>query len=97
MLFDGINVLRTGKFFGPEIPGPWRHIPAAIGINPFSMGPVFIVLGIGWLGAASMAVLKPDLAFLPLVVMAVLTLWYIPIGTMLSILVLLVIFLARPF
>ncbi len=97
MLFDGINVLRTGKFFGPETPGPWRHIPAAIGIDPFSMGPVFIILGIGWLGAASMNILAPDSAFLPLAVMAVLTLWYIPIGAVLSVFVLLVLFWARPF
>ena len=38
MLADGLRVLRTGRYFGPETPGPWRHVPQAFGVDPFAPG-----------------------------------------------------------
>ena len=50
MIFDGIHVLSTGKYFGPDKPGPWSDLVAAVGIEPFGLGPVFITFGTLWLG-----------------------------------------------
>jgi hypothetical protein len=96
MLFDGMNVVRTGKYFGPELPGPWRHLPIVAGIDPYSMGPVFIMLGLGWIVSVGMVFLTPDSAFWLLVLMSALTLWYISIGTILSVLVLVILLWVRP-
>jgi hypothetical protein len=38
-------VLVKGKYIDPGTPGPWRRVVAAIGVDPFAMGPPFIVLG----------------------------------------------------
>ena len=88
MLFDGIHVLRFCKYFGSDIPGPWRLLPQALGIDPFSFGPVFVVLGFGWLASAIGIVVSPILFFWPLLVIALLTLWYIKVGTTLSLIAL---------
>ncbi len=82
MLFDGVHVLRHGKYFGPDLPGPWRHLPEALGIDPLRMGPVFVVLGALWLLAA--AVFLVTGSRLPLAGCAILGLWYLPVGTALS-------------
>lgn len=86
MVFDGVHVMLRGKYFGPEKPGPWSVLFARVGIDPFRLGPMFVALGVlwvvflvallcgrtwGWYGAAGMAVLS---------------LWYLPLGTILSLL-----------
>ena len=46
MIFDGVHVLLTGKYVGPEKPGVWSNVVSAVGIDPFSMGVSFIIFGI---------------------------------------------------
>ena len=49
MIFDGIHVLTTGKYFGPEKPGPWSDLVSFVGIDPFDLGIPLIILGFLWL------------------------------------------------
>lgn len=97
MIFDGIYVLSTGKYFGPEKPGPWSDLVAAAGLDPFRFGVPFITLGVLWLGFAAAMLLGQSWGWYAALVIAVLTLWYLPVGTILSIvyIALLVIFRSR--
>lgn len=88
MVFDGVHVLRHGKYFGPDTPGPWVRFPKMFGIDPFRMGPVFVGLGLLWLVSASNILVAPQLMFWPMITAAVLTLWYVKIGTVISVVVL---------
>ncbi len=94
MIFDGIHVLSTGKYFGPEKPGPWIDLVTAMGLDPFKFGVSFITLGILWLGFTSAMLLGQNWAWYAAVITAVLTLWYLPVGTVLSVIfiVLLIVF-----
>jgi hypothetical protein len=81
-LVDGIHVLVKGRYIGPETPGPWRHLVNVIGVDPFAIGPVFIALGACWLAAATtLLVTSSTVAWWALLVVAVMTLWYLPVGT----------------
>jgi len=94
MLFDGIHVIRKGKYFGPEEPGVWSKIVASLGINPFSIGPVFVVLGIAWFVSIAGVLLSSSWGWLAMLASAIATLWYVKVGTVISIItiVLLLIF-----
>lgn len=82
---DGIHVLRNGTYLGPPTPGPWRHVVAAAGLDPFAIGPVFVALGGAWLLSTAWLLLAGGgAAWWACVAVAVLTLWYLPVGTALS-------------
>ena len=88
MVFDGVHVLAVGKYFGPDKPGPWSDLVSALGVDPFALGPVFIGLGLLWLAFAVGAALKrADARQLGLLASA-LTLWYLPFGTLVALIVL---------
>jgi len=87
MLFDGLHVIRKGKYFGPEEPGPWSKIAASLGINPLSMGPLFVILGLVWYISVVGLLLSSSWGWLALLVSAIATLWYVKIGTIISIIV----------
>lgn len=89
MLFDGIHVLLKGKYFGPPEPGPWSKIVAAIGVDPFSLGPVFILLGFMWVISSIGMLLGTGWAWPMALIGAVCTLWYVPIGSVLALLAIL--------
>jgi hypothetical protein len=98
MIFDGIHVLLTGKYFGPEKPGPWSDIVvAATGLDPFQFGVPFITLGILWLAFAAAMLFGQNWAWYAALITAVLTLWYLPVGTVLSVvyIALLIVFRSR--
>lgn len=96
MLFDGFNVLRTGKYFGPDLPGPWRRFPETLGIDPFAMGPIFVALGFAWIVSASAVLAAPQFAFWFLIIVSISTLWFISVGTAISLLTLLIVLVVRP-
>ncbi len=80
---DGIHVLATGVYMGPATPGMWRHVLGAAGIDPYGFGPGFVVLGVCWLVAlASLLATRSGPAWWSLLAVAVLTLWYLPVGTL---------------
>lgn len=95
MIFDGIHVLITGKYFGPEKPGPWSDLVSFFGINPFDLGILFIILGVLWLLFLAGMLLKKTRSWYGAVFTAVATLWYLPVGTVLSLIYIALLFVFR--
>ena len=87
MLADGIHVMVKGKYMGPPKPGPWAYLFEKIGIDAFKMGPVFICFGIVWLSFLAGFIYRLPWAFNAGMILAACTLWYLPAGTLLSLLV----------
>jgi hypothetical protein len=85
MLFDGIHVLLKGKYFGPEKPGPWSDLVSRVGIDPMRVGPVFVAIGLLWAVVVLGIVYRQSWTFLLGLIACTASLWYFPIGTILSI------------
>jgi hypothetical protein len=85
MLLDGIFVLVKGKFIGPDKPGPWANLFYKFNINVFKLGPLFIIFGLLWLTWIFALWTNQSWAFTFGVLLCILTLWYLPIGTVFSI------------
>lgn len=96
MVFDGVHVLAAGKYFGPEKPGPWSGLVAALGLDPFALGPAFIVLGLLWLMFATGTARGWQWTRRAGLLAASLTLWYLPFGTLIALAVLALLLLNRP-
>jgi hypothetical protein len=86
MVFDGVHVMLRGKYFGPDKPGPWSVLFARVGIDPFRLGPLFIVLGTLWLVFLVALLCDRTWGWYGAAGIAVLSLWYLPLGTILSLL-----------
>lgn len=95
MLADGIYVLMNGKYIGPEKPGPWANIFQLFNIDVFKLGPLFIVFGLAWLCFIAVFIGNLDWAFTFGLVMCVLTLWYLPVGTVFSLIILALLIVLR--
>jgi hypothetical protein len=87
MLLDGSYVLVNGKYIGTEQPGPWSKWISALGLDPLKMGVPFVVLGAAWLACALGLALRQPWGWIGLLVCSALTLGYVPIGTVISILI----------
>ncbi|MEV6846404.1 hypothetical protein [Actinoplanes sp. NPDC051411] len=95
-VMDGIHVLATGVYMGSATPGPWRHVIHATGIDPMDFGPGFVVLGVCWLVAIAMLLSTSSRrAWWALLVIAVLTVWYLPVGTLTAVATIVVLLAAR--
>ena len=85
MLVDATHALRTGSYFGSRL-GPWAAVVSYAGIDPRStaMKYAFIAFGVLWLAVfalvAARAAQGPTIA----ITAGILTLWFLPIGTLLS-------------
>jgi hypothetical protein len=98
MVFDGTRALVTGDYTTPNEGayagqlGPWSQVVQAIGIPPRStpMKAAFVAFGIGWLIVAYGLARRKPWALKRLIGMSVATLWYLPVGTAVSLLVLIV-------
>lgn len=91
MIVDGAKALVSGSYFSPggQI-GPWEIVVRAMGISPFSSGlkTAFVILGAAYIvSAIAYAFYRPG-SRVYLGAVAVLTLWYLPVGTVISIIVL---------
>ena len=88
MLIDGVHVWTKGKYIGPEKPGPWAALIGLTGVDVFKLGPVFVLFGIAWLSFAGVfftgATWARNFGF----ILSLLTLWYLPFGTLISLVVL---------
>lgn len=84
MIFDGLHVIRKGKYFGPDEPGSWAKLVRDVGVDPFKIGPLFILLGVLWICASTGFLLGLSGAWAVLLAVAFCTLWYIKVGTVLS-------------
>jgi hypothetical protein len=95
MLIDGVYVALNGKYIGPEKPGPWAAVIGSLGIDVFKLGPVFIVFGIAWLGFVSGLFTGAAWSHWLGIIVAISTLWYLPFGTLISLVVLTALVLFR--
>ncbi len=94
MLFDGMHRLLAGSYFGGRL-GPWEALVSAAGINPGSVAPVFIVLGILWLVGGVAFLFRARGSAGLLIAMSVISLAYLVFGTILSLLVLAILLMSR--
>lgn len=95
MIFDGSRALiygdyltqSTGVYAGQL--GPWAAIVSMVGIEPRSaiMKLAFVVYGLSFIGMSILFVMKLHWAWIGLLAMAVLGLWYLPFGTIINLIV----------
>lgn len=95
MLLDGIFVMIRGKYIGPEKPGPWAEIFYRLNMDVFKLGPLFILFGILWLAWLYSLWANQNWSYVFGMVVCLLTLWYLPVGTLFSIIILMILFFAR--
>jgi hypothetical protein len=96
MSFDGLRALFVGDYLTPNTGahagqlGPWSRVVQAVGIEPRStpMKVTFVGLGLAWLTAMGGFVRRAPWNARALTIVAVATLWYLPVGTVTSALVL---------
>jgi hypothetical protein len=88
MLIDGVYVLVNGKYMGPEKPGPWASVIGITGIDVFKLGPLFVAFGVAWLVFAGAIFGQTSWARSFGIVLSIATLWYLPVGTLISIVML---------
>jgi hypothetical protein len=95
MLIDGIFVLLKGKYIGPERPGPWANLFYELNIDVFKLGPLFIVFGLLWLTWLYGLLTSQNWAYIFGITISLLTLWYVPAGTLFSIIILITLLKAK--
>jgi hypothetical protein len=89
MGFDGTRALTVGDYVtrrsGPRAGelGPWHYIVESVGIAPRSvlMKTIFVAFGLVWLIIAGALLRRAPWAVNAVFIGAVLTLWYLPVGT----------------
>ena len=104
MTYDGSRALITGEYVTPESGrfagqlGPWSKVVRAVGIEPRStlMKCIFVVYGVAFLATTVMFLMQKSWARTALIIMAVLGLWHIPFGTVINIVILVLVWFARP-
>jgi len=90
MLIDGIYVILKGKYIGPEKPGPWANLFIKLNIDVFQLGPLFICMGLFWLIWIFALWTNQFCTFGFGLFVSILTLWYIPVGTLFSIIIIII-------
>lgn len=88
MLLDGVFVIVKGKYIGPERPGPWTILLEKLSIDVLRMGPVFVLFGCCWLLWIIGFWTQQSWVYPAGIILGVLTLWYLPLGTILSLVIL---------
>ncbi len=92
MAFDGSQAMITGHLLGPtsgahagEL-GPWRYIVQKVGVNPGGkpMRLFFMIYGWGWLLIAGGFAARQPWSWTTMVIAAAGALWFLPLGTLLS-------------
>lgn len=94
MALDGIRALIVGDYITPSSGrlagqlGPWSAIVSAIGLPPRStlMKGIFAAYGVAWLVVILAYALGARWGWRAMVLAAVLSLWYVPLGTVISLL-----------
>ena len=103
MTFDGLRALILGDYLTPTTGpyagrlGPWSDVVSTVGIAPRSspMKVLFVIFGVAWLWAIAGFLRRTPRSTRALAVLAVATLWYLPVGTLMSTLVLIGLALLR--
>jgi hypothetical protein len=95
LTFDGSRALITGDYTTPGSGrgagqlGPWSRVVSALGFEPRStfIKCLHLFLGIAWLAALIVFIMRPASGWWIALGCGIATLWYLPIGTLLSIVV----------
>ncbi len=95
LAFDGAHALVTGDYVTPRSGphagqlGPWSKLFAAMGLDPRSLLVkwVHLVIGTAWLGAIVSFALRARRAWGAMLIGAIAGLWYLPFGTLISLIV----------
>lgn len=95
LAFDGGRALVVGDYLTPSSGpyagqlGPWSRIVSALGVEPRStpIKCLHLVLGIAWLVGLIIFVLRPSAGWWVMLGCAAVSLWYLPVGTFLSLIV----------
>ena len=103
MALDGTRALIVGDYITPGSGrfaghlGPWSALVSAIGIPPRStlMKGIFAAYGIAWLAVILAYAGGARWTWRAMVLAAVLSLWYLPLGTVISLLLLGLLLLQR--
>jgi hypothetical protein len=95
MLIDGIFVMLKGKYIGPSKPGPWANVFYKLNVDVFKLGPLFIVFGMLWLAWIYSLWSNQSWTYIFGILICILTFWYLPVGTLFSIIILLVLIFAK--
>jgi hypothetical protein len=93
MTFDGTRALAVGDYVTPSSGahagqlGPWNHIVRAVGIPPRStaMKLAFVLYGLVWLLITLGFALHATWAWRAMLIAAIATLWYLPVGAIFGI------------
>ncbi len=95
MLIDGCYVKFKGKYIGPKEPGIWTIIFSKFRIDVFKLAPLFIIYGLLWLIWVYGFWTNQSWSYLMGIIMSVFTLWYLPLGTLFSLIILFVLLLYK--
>ena len=95
MLLDGLFVMLKGKYIGPEKPGPWSNFFYKLNIDVFKLGPLFIAFGLLWLTWLYGLLTRQNWAYPLGLAVSILTLWYLPVGTLFSVIILVILLAAK--
>jgi len=103
MTFDGSRALIVGDYVTPRSGehagqlGPWSGLVDAVGIGPRStlMKSIFVLYGLAYLGTMLAFLLQLPGSQKALLLMAVLGLWYLPFGTLINLIVIVLLWLER--
>lgn len=101
LTFDGTRAWMTGNYTtaktGPHAGqlGPWSRVVTALGVDPRSQPIKILHVGLGllWLLGMISFTLQPAVGWWTLLVGSILTLWYLPFGTVLGVIELCLLFL----
>ena len=96
LVFDGSRALRVGDCTTPSSGpragqlGPRSRVVSALGFEPRStlIKWLHVILGLTWLVAAVVFLLRPTVGWWVLLLSGIASLWYLPLGTLLSAVVL---------
>ena len=92
LVFDGSHALVSGDYVtarsgdhAGEL-GPWAKVVSAIGVDPRSTGMkcAHLLLGVLWLTSLLVFLVQPAAGRLALAGCSCLSLWYLPLGTLLG-------------
>lgn len=103
MAFDGGRALIVGDYVTPSKGeyagqlGPWSRVVSAVGIEPRGtpMKMIFLTYGLVWLAIGVAFVLGASWAWWAMIVLAIGALWYLPFGTLLSLIQIVLLILMR--
>ena len=95
MLLDGLFVLFKGKYIGPAKPGPWANLFYKLNVDVLKLGPLFIIFGLLWLVWLFALWTNQNWAYVFGLIISILTLWYLTVGTLFSVIILVVLLAAK--